>query len=259
MIDIVNVTQYYGAKAILHDVSLRIESGELVSVMGPNGTGKSTLLRVVAGLLWPLKGHVEINGLRRRSSVDAEQSIRQQTVYLPTDPWFPRDSTGREFIITVGRLWDIDDVRLLEHAERLIRLFNLDEVADTPISSYSSGQQKKVALASALITETPVMILDEPFAGGLDPSGILALTRVMQELAARRDVTILMATPVPELVEKIAHRIAVMHEGRIVAFDTPDGLRKLTDCTGPLQEVLERVINPHTLEKIDAYFAERHK
>jgi ABC-2 type transport system ATP-binding protein len=258
MIDIVNVTQYYGAKPVLHDINLRVETGELVTVMGPNGTGKSTLLKVVAGLLWPLKGHVAINGLRRRSSVDNEQAIRQKTVYLPTDPWFPKESTGREFLITVGRLWDIDDRRLVEHAASLIQLFNLDDVADTRIGSYSSGQQKKIALASALITETPVMILDEPFAGGLDPSGILALTRVMQRLAERRDATVLMATPVPELVEKFAHRIAVMHEGRIVACETPDGLRKLTDCTGPLQEVLERLINPRTLEKIDSYFAERH-
>ena len=256
MIKINNVTQHYGIKRILDGVTLEVKSGELLVVMGPNGAGKSTLLKVAAGILCPLKGEVEINGLRRRSSVKAEQAIRGQTVYLSTDTWLPKHHTGREFIINVGQLYGIDLDRLIDHAEKLLDLFNLTELADSTISSYSSGQQKKISLAAALITETSIMILDEPFAGGLDPSGILALTKVMQRLAGRDDVTVLMATPVPELVEKIAHRIALVNKGKILACDTPEGLRRQSGCSGSLQEVLECIIDPHTLEKIDNYFAE---
>src|SRR5690606_34204423 len=113
--------------------------------------------------------------------------------------------------------------------------------------------RKKIALASALITEAPVMVLDEPFSGGLDPAGILALERVLQRLAERQDVTIVISTPVPEIIEQLASsaRIAVLVEGRLAALDSADGLRKTTNCHGPLTEVLQRMIHPETLAHID--------
>ena len=143
--------------------------------MGPNGSGKSTLLAAMAGILAPQKGHVEINGRKRRSSPDAELAIRKATVYLPADAWLPATMSCREFILAVGRLYEVEDERLMDHAGRLLTLFQLDEKADSPISACSTGQRKKVAVCSALIAEAPVMILDEPFSGGLDPSGLLAL------------------------------------------------------------------------------------
>jgi ABC-type multidrug transport system ATPase subunit len=98
------------------------------------------------------------------------------------------------------------------------------------------------------------LLLDEPFSGGLDPSGILALQRVLQHLAARDDVTIVMTTPVTELVETLADRIAIIREGELAAFDTADGLRRLTGTEGPLAEVLQRLLNPETLANIEHYF-----
>ena len=259
MIKIENITQHYSVRPVVRNLSLRINRGELVAVMGPNGMGKSTLLRVVAGVLCPLKGYVEINGRRRRETVDSELAIRKQVVYLPDHPWIPRNSTGREFLVAVGQLYDIEIERLLEHSSRLLNLFNLSKQEDAPIRSYSNGQQRKIAICSALVTEAPVMILDEPFTGGLDPSGILALKRVLQRLAERDDVTVLVASQVPELVEKLAHRVAVLRDGELLACETVDGLRSLTDCDGSLQEVLERLIHPEALENIEQYFQERSK
>jgi ABC-type multidrug transport system ATPase subunit len=224
--------------------------------MGPNGMGKSTLLGVAAGVLWPQKGYVEINGLRRRASVDDELAIRKQVVYLPDHPWLPKNSTGREFLVAVGKLYEIDDDRLMDHIDRLSGLFDLIKHGDSPIRSYSNGQQKKIAICSALVTEAPVMLLDEPFAGGLDPSAILALKRVMQRLAERSDVTVMMATPVPEIVEGLAHQVVVIREGEVIAYETPNGLRRMTGCPGSLQEVLEKLIHPQTLENIEKYFEE---
>ena len=107
-------------------------------------------------------------------------------------------------------------------------MFDLVEQGDWAISSYSNGQQKKIAIASALVTEAPVLLLDEPFAGGLDPAGILALKRVLQRLAARDDMTVVLTTPVPELMEEIAERILVIREGQITLDDTPQGFRERT-------------------------------
>jgi ABC-2 type transport system ATP-binding protein len=253
MIRIENVTQYYGAFAALRDVSLEVQSGELLAVMGPNGSGKSTLLQVAAGLLWPLEGYVEINGLRRRSTAENELAIRQQVVYLPAEAWLPKKMTLTEFLIAVGRVYGHDDRHLVAHAERLIRVFNLTDQADQPIPKLSTGQHKKAALCSALITEAPVMILDEPFSGGLDPAGIAALRKLLTHLASREDVTILMATPVPELVEQIAHRVAVIEDRTVKLVDSPAGLRARCGEAANLQDALEQLLEPQAQQHVDDY------
>lgn len=254
MIRLVDVTQHYGVRPVLRQINLQIETGDLVTVVGPNGMGKTTLLGVMAGVLAPQKGYCEIDGLRRRSSEENELAIRKRVAYLPDHPWLPRNRTGREFLLGVGRLYDLEDERLMDHVDRLVRLFDLSTEGDWPIRSYSNGQQKKIAICSALVTEAPVLLLDEPFSGGLDPSGILALKRVLQRLADESDVTVVMTSPVAELVEELADRIVVLREGRIAAYDTADGLRRHSECSGPLAEVLERLIHPHTLENIQQYF-----
>jgi ABC-type multidrug transport system ATPase subunit len=254
MIRLVDVTQHYGVRPVLRRINLEIATGDLVGVLGPNGMGKTTLLAVMAGVLQPQKGRVEIDGFTRRASEEDEAAIRRRVVYLPDHPWLPKNFTGREFLLRVGRLYEIDDDRLMAHADRLLTLFDLATEGDWPIRSYSNGQQKKIALCGALVTEAPVMLLDEPFSGGLDPSGILALKRVLARLAAQRDVTVVMATPVPELVEELSDRIVVIKEGQVLAYDTIEGLRARADCSGPLGEVLERLIHPHTLDNIQQYF-----
>jgi ABC-type multidrug transport system ATPase subunit len=256
MIRVNEVTQHYGIRPVLRKVSLHVESGERVIILGPNGMGKSTLMAVMAGVLHPQSGHVEIDGLRRRSSAETELAIRRRVVCLPDHPWLPTHRTGREFLFSVGKLYDVDDERLLDHIQRLLDLFELTREGDWPIRSYSNGQQKKIAVCGALVTEAKVMLLDEPFSGGLDPSGILALKRVLQRLPERNGTTVVMTTPVPELVEELADRIAVIRDGQVLAIDTAEGLRRQTQCSGSLADVLERLTHPQTLRRIERYFEE---
>jgi ABC-2 type transport system ATP-binding protein len=254
MIEVIDVTQHYGVRPILRDVTLQINRGELVALMGPNGMGKTTLMGVMAGILPPSRGHVVIDGKRRRSSDEAEAAIRKMVVYLPADAWLPAMRTGREWLLAVGRLYGHDDLRLMDHADRLLDLFELSAKQDARISAYSSGQRKKLALSAALITEAPVMLLDEPFSGGLDPAGILTLKRVLQRLHEEHKATIVMSTPVPELVEDLADRIAVVREGQVVAFDSLDGLRRQSGCAGKLEEVYAQMFSPHTVSSVERYF-----
>ena len=256
MITLVDVTQHYGVRPVLRKINLHIEAGELVVVLGPNGMGKSTLLGVIGGVLSPQHGYIEINGLRRRRSVEEELEIRKTAVFLPDHPWLPSNRTAREFLLAVGRLYDLSDDRLMEHVDRLLELFELREQADWPIRSYSHGQQKKVAICSALVTEAPILLLDEPFGGGLDPSGLLALKRVLRHLVERKKFTVVLTSPVPELVEEIASRIVVLRQGEATAFDTLEGLRRATGCRGSLGEVLERMIYPETTRNLEQYFEE---
>jgi ABC-type multidrug transport system ATPase subunit len=254
MIDILAVCHHFKLRPVLRHINLHVETGELVSIMGPNGSGKTTLMQIMAGLLSPVSGAVQINGLVRKRTAEEELAIRKQVMFLPAEPWLPRDRTGREWLMAVGRVYGISYERLMEHVPRLMTLFNLEDHADQRIASYSTGQRKKIALAAALVAETPIMLLDEPFAGGLDPSGILALKRVLNYHRQQRDVTVVMATPVPELVEELSDRVAILKEGRIVAYDTLPNLRRQTGVDGKLEEVYERIASPRSAEKVDLYF-----
>lgn len=257
MINVVNVWHHYGITPVLRDVSLHVETGELVTLMGPNGMGKSTLLGLIAGVLCPIKGYVEIDGHRRRSSVEEEIEIRKKVVFLPDNPYLPLNSTGREFCLAMGRLYGVEEIRLMDHVERVLKVFDLAENAGSPIRSYSAGQKKKIGLCSALVTEAPILILDEPFSGGLDSSALIILSEILKGLADRKDVTVVMAVPVPELVEPLAHKIAVVSKGQVLAYDTAEGLRKTAGCTGPLTEVLERIIHPEVFDNITNYLEGR--
>jgi len=254
MIKIEDVSHHYGVRPVLTHVSLEVSAGELVAIMGPNGVGKSTLLSIVGGLMAPAKGYVEINGLRRRGSEEAELEIRRQLIYLPDQPWLPEFKTGREWLMAMGELYDVDPEQLMDHISRLLDLFQLSEKGESPIRTYSNGQKKKIAICGVLVTEAPILILDEPFTGGLDPAAILALGRVLKHLADQGEMTILMASQIGEMVEPLAHRIAIVEGAGIKAYDTLEGLRAQTGCQGSLAEVFEKLVHPQTLEQIESYF-----
>src|SRR5271163_1595215 len=111
-------------------------------------------------------------------------------------------------------------------------------------------------MASALLTEAPVLLLDEPFSGGLDPSGLLALKRVLKKRVMAQGGTVVLTSPVPEIVEEIADRIIILRNGEIAAFDTMDGLRRQTGCAGSLSDILEKLMFPETVQKLQEYFKE---
>ena len=255
MIELVNVTQHYGVRPVLKNINIRVEQGELVVIVGPNGMGKTTILGVMGGALQPQHGQVYIDNKLRRLSVETELQIRKKSVYLPDQAWLPSLRTGREFLLSVGQLYEIPTDRLMEHVDRLIDLFDLMKQGDWAISSYSSGQKKNIALASALVTEVPILLLDEPFSGGLDPSGLLALKRVLAR-RVEEGATVVLTSPVPEIVEEIADRIVVLKMGEVAAFDTLDGLRELTGCDGSLTDMLEQLMFPETTHKLEDYFKE---
>jgi ABC-2 type transport system ATP-binding protein len=252
MIDVVGVTQHYGVRPVLRDVSLQVMAGELVALMGPNGMGKSTLMGVMAGVLWPVEGHVTIGGQRRRADEATELAIRQRVAYLPAEPWVPPTRTGRQWAIANGRVYGVPDHRLLPHVERLLDVFDLSKQGNVPIAAYSTGQKKKIAVCAALATDTPVLLLDEPFAGGMDPSAMTALTRILQHHRQRRDRTVVMATPVPELVEGLADRIGIIAGGQLTVLATVEAFLAASGGAS-LAEAYQRQVDPRTLEKIERY------
>jgi ABC-2 type transport system ATP-binding protein len=155
----------------------------------------------------------------------------------------------------VGRLYEIPDGKLLGHVQRLLDLFHLAELADSPIRTYSAGQQKKISLSSALITNAEVFLLDEPFSGGLDPAGILALKQVLRRLSEEQGRTVVLTSPVPELVSEIADRLIVIRDGGVAFYGTVEEIRNQTGHGGTLEEMLNEAIFPETQEHVETYFA----
>lgn len=252
MIRVENLWHHYGVRPILREVSLQINTGELVVLLGPNGMGKTTLLGCMAGVLWPQRGHVAFDGVQRRQSAKEERDLRERIAYLPDDAWLPGNRTGREFLLAVGRLYEIDDFRLFDHADRLLKLFHLQDKQDSVINGYSTGQKKKIALASALITECPYLLLDEPFSGGLDPAGILAMKKVLKRLAEDERVTVVMTTPVSELVRDLAHRVAVIRDGKVATYGTPNELLELSGKDN-LDDALGALMYPESIDDFEEY------
>src|SRR5687767_7914728 len=117
--EVADVSHHYGTRRVLRDVHASAAAGELVALVGRSGMAKTTLLAAVAGVLSPVRGHVRIDGLRRRESEEAELAIRRRVVYLPADAWLPAGRSGREWVLAVGRAWGVDDDRLIDHADRL--------------------------------------------------------------------------------------------------------------------------------------------
>ena len=251
MIRLVNVTQHYGVRPVLQSVDLEIDSHGVIAIVGPNGMGKTTLLSVMAGVLSPQRGYVEIDGRKRRGSTEDEIEIRRRVVFLPDRPWLPKQRTGREYLLAIGALYGVESERLLNHIDRLLELFNLSREGDWPIRSFSNGQQKKLALAGAFITDAKILLLDEPFGGGLDPAGILALRHVLRRLSEDRDYTVVLTAPAPEIVNELADRFVVLKGGRVVAFDTLDGIQRQTGLTGSLSDVMAKLIHPETLDNVE--------
>ncbi|MCF6312088.1 MAG: ABC transporter ATP-binding protein [Verrucomicrobiales bacterium] len=253
MITASHLIHYYSVHPVLRDVSIEVNEGELVVLMGANGCGKSTLLGVMAGFLCPLEGQIKIDGVQRRSSVDAELAIRKKIAYLPDHPWLPSLKTGREFLMAVGQVYDLPTLQVMEHMQRLLALFHLTDKGDSLIKSYSNGQKKKIAIAATLITEAPILLLDEPFTGGLDPSAILALKTLLKKLGERKDVTVVMASQLPEIAAHIADRIAVIRDGQILHYDTVKQLIA-HQSSDNLESALEQILNPETEDLMQAYF-----
>lgn len=255
MIRLTDITQHYGVRPVLRNLDVDIPDAAVTAIIGPNGMGKTTLLSVMAGVLSPQCGTVEIDDVVRRSSMETELEIRRVAVFLPDRPWLPKHRTGREFLLSVGAIYGIEAERLFDHADRLFQLFNLTQESDWPIRSYSNGQQKKLAVASALITDARTLILDEPFGGGLDPAGILALKHVLRRLVQEQKFLVVISAPVPEIIEELADNFVVLRQGQVVANETLEGLQRLTGIGGGLSEVLASLTSPETLDNVDHYFA----
>ena len=220
------LSKRYSGLHVVRNVNLNVRPGEVVGYLGPNGSGKTTTARMLAGLLDPSSGVVEYDGKDIRDNL---LSFRQRLGYIPEEPFLYPFLSGREYLQRVGRLREIPERLLEAKIDGFLKLFNLTAAADQSIASYSKGMRQKIVISAALLHDPAVVIFDEPETG-LDVTTTMMLRHLVRTLSTRGKA-ILYSSHILEVVEKVCDRILVLHKGDVVADDSIERLRTVLAST----------------------------
>lgn len=212
------------AVVALQPFDLEVEPGAIVGILGPNGSGKTTLLRVLAGLQRPTSGTAQVLG-----AAPGARALRQRLAYQPEGPLPLGALTGREFLQWYGCELGLPNHRADERTAALLKRFELTAAGERLVRTYSTGMQKRLALAAALLGEPEVLLLDEP-TSGLDPLGSGIVLDILRE-CAQRGTAILMASHHLQEIEQSCSSIVVLQNGRCELRGTLDELLGTTDRT----------------------------
>lgn len=247
MIQVENLTRYYGTFTALHDVSFSIDKGEIIGLLGLNGAGKSTTLKILAGLLTPSDGTVKFDKI---DITENPESVRSRIGYLPEEPPLYRDMTVTAFLKHIGRLKGMSSAAVNKRLPGVIELAQLEGREHQVIGTLSHGYKKRVGIAQAVIHDPSLVILDEPISG-LDPKQIVGMRDVIRGLAERRAVIV--SSHILSEISQTCDRILVINNGRLVAQGTEaeladkvgGGDRKVVITVKGDQHDLEKFISAH--------------
>jgi ABC-2 type transport system ATP-binding protein len=213
-----HVSRWYGNVVAVNDVSFALGPG-VTGLLGPNGAGKTTLLHLLAGLLAPSAGTVRVAG----RPTFGDPSIYRLVGLVPEREAVPGYLTGREFVRLNSNLQGVGDPRAA--TDRAIGTVELGDAADRPIGTYSKGMRQRIKLASALVHEPQVLLLDEPF-NGMDPRQRLHMMDLLRRMAAEGRA-ILFSSHILEEVERLAEAVLVVYAGRLAASGDFRSIRRL--------------------------------
>jgi len=216
MIQVQNLTKYYGDFLALDQISFEVTKGEILGFLGPNGAGKTTTMRVLTGFMPPSEGEARVSGYDvLRDSLE----VRRRVGYLPETVPLYREMSVRDYLDFVASIRGV--AKREQAVERVVEACDIGDVADKLIGKLSKGYRQRVGLAQALVHDPEVLVLDEPTIG-LDPRQILSVRELIKGLGGERTV-ILSSHILPE-VSQVCQRVLIMNKGHIVAEDTPERL-----------------------------------
>ena len=232
VIELVHLVKKFGNLVAVNDVTLTIPRGEFFAMLGPNAAGKTTTLKILAGLMKPTAGNARVCGFDVQMQ---PLEARRRVAYVPDFPFLYEKLTAREFFRFIGQLFQMGDAPIAANAQELIGRFHLGEFADLPLESLSHGTRQRVAIVSALLHDPEVFVIDEPMVG-LDPQHARIVKDTLKE-RSRAGMTVLMSTHELSVAEEMADRIGIIHGGKLIAVGTRDELRKQSGASGPLEDV----------------------
>ncbi len=220
VIEVEGIEKSFKSTKALAGVSLQVERATVLGLLGPNGAGKTTLVRILSTLLKPDRGRATVAGYDVvRDAVELRSVIGLAGQYAAVDELL----TGRENLELVGRLYHLGSKERRRRAEEVLERFSLTEAGNRPVKTYSGGMRRRLDLGASLVGRPEVLILDEPTTG-LDPRTRLELWHFIEDLV-RDGTTLLLTTQYLEEADRLAHRVAVIDGGRVIAEGTTDELK----------------------------------
>jgi len=253
--------KHYGKTHALAGLDLVAEEGSVLGLLGPNGAGKTTAVRILTTLLRPDAGRAEVVGLDVVKHADALRArIGLAGQYAAVDEYL----TGYENLVMFGRLYHLPGAVARRRANELLERFDLVDAAGRIIKTYSGGMRRRLDLAASLIISPPVLFLDEPTTG-LDIRGRLAMWEIISDLTAS-GTTVLLTTQYLEEADQLAHQIAVVDHGRVIANGTSDELKaqvggerlELTVARGGDLDAAAQAMRPYSVGELQVNADRRH-
>ncbi|WP_017416565.1 ABC transporter ATP-binding protein [Clostridium tunisiense] len=220
IIEVKGVKKAYKDVEVLKGVDFEVEQGGIFALLGSNGAGKTTMIRIMATLLKADAGSAQINGFDiEKSPGNIRSSISLTGQFAAIDEIL----TGRENLQMIAKLRHLKNPKVV--ADELIKRFGMAEAADRRVGTYSGGMKRRIDIAMSLVGNPKIIFLDEPTTG-LDPEARLEVWKIVKELSAT-GTTVFLTTQYLEEAEQLADKIAILHGGKIIALDTLEGLKKL--------------------------------
>jgi ABC-2 type transport system ATP-binding protein len=218
VIEVQHLTKRYGRVTAVQDVSFRVERGEILGFLGPNGAGKTTTMRILTGYMPATEGNAIVAGF---DVFEQPIEAKRRTGYLPETPPLYPDMSVSEYLDFVAKIKGVASADRRARVQYVMGRTRITDMANRLCGKLSKGYKQRVGLASALIHNPDVLILDEPTAG-LDPKQIIETRELIKELAG--DHTIILSTHILPEVAQTCQRVVIINKGSVVAIDTPDNL-----------------------------------
>lgn len=220
MLKVVNLSKNFGLTPAVENVSFEVKSGEIFSLIGPNGSGKTTIIKITAGLLQPTSGEVLVSGL----NVTKEPvKTKSQIGYIPDEPVVWSAMTGEEFLQFTATLYGIAEKLKLQRIASLLPVFKLNGIKKRFFEDYSRGNKQKFAILAALLHEPKLLLIDEPIVG-LDPESAHTAKELIGKFAGQGGA-VLMATHTLPVAAETSTKIGLLKAGKLVNLGTLAELR----------------------------------
>ena len=247
MISLSSVSKRYGAKTIIHDLTFTVEKGEIVGFLGPNGAGKTTTIKMIAGFTTATSGRVTVAG---HDMATDHLKAAPLIGYLPERPPLYDNLNVETYLRFVAKIKGVARNEMAAELERVTDACRLGDVARSEIFKLSKGYRQRLGLAQALLGKPEVLLLDEPTIG-LDPGQIQETRDVIR--ASGEQQAVLISTHILPEVTLICHRVAIINHGRLLAIDTPEGLKRAVEQSSivTLQAVAEEAPLRETLLSVE--------
>ncbi len=234
----------YDTAEVLHNVSFRLNKGEIVGLLGPNGAGKTTTLKIIAGMLTPAGGSVSVCGLPVREQA---VSVKQRIGYVPEAAELFESLTGQEFLELSGRLHAVAEETLQARIGSILETFTLSSDRVGRLDTYSKGMRQKILIAAALLHNPDLVLLDEPLSG-LDVNASVMIKDLLAALASDGK-TILYSSHVLDVVERVCDRVLIICEGKLIADGKLDDLKSSTQQS-TLEDVFRKLTRSESMAPI---------